>query len=341
MRHLLKSLFICLVLTSGVAFSLAALAKHSFFSPIINQITFVCILFLLAAIWLAFFGEIRLQRRSENGDPDPTEPDVAETFETIQPVLTQKEESQPKPAEEPKETAPLPQDMPPVPENPSEEKPADLVPPQPETAEKPKSNTRKKAAGSKKSSSKKEPPKKDDPAPTSTDEVKKEPAKKKKAPAKSAKTSSEKQPAKKPAAAKPKSDRSAPAKAPQPEADPAPSATQETHPKIEIIVDPLSTPKAEPKPESTVQKEPASHSHSSASSSFVRHNNGRLSAEEDRQLQEQKLQNLQQQALEVQRERERKAAQKEARRQKKLEELQAEAAVPRTKPERFNWKNNQ
>ena len=65
MRHLLKSLFICLVLTSGVIFSLAALTRYSFFSPIINQITLVCILVLLAAIWLAFWGEMHQQKIEE------------------------------------------------------------------------------------------------------------------------------------------------------------------------------------------------------------------------------------------------------------------------------------
>ena len=59
MRHLIKSLFMTLVVTAGAVLAMLILLNHSFFDARVNTLTFWCIVVLLACIWGAFIGEVR------------------------------------------------------------------------------------------------------------------------------------------------------------------------------------------------------------------------------------------------------------------------------------------
>ena len=77
MRHLIKSLFMTLVVTAGAVLAMLILLNHSFFDARVNTLTFWCIVVLLACIWGAFIGEVR-ETTSQQKPQKPADSDAME-----------------------------------------------------------------------------------------------------------------------------------------------------------------------------------------------------------------------------------------------------------------------
>ena len=77
MRHLIKSLFMTLVVTAGAALALLILLNHSFLDERMNAITFWCIVALLVCIWGAFVAEV-FQTLSAGRDKPGASPALTE-----------------------------------------------------------------------------------------------------------------------------------------------------------------------------------------------------------------------------------------------------------------------